>query len=748
MNTLSLTSRQAIHDLLLISKTGYSDLREKVAQHIVLSKPTIMNFMVNDICNSRCIMCRVWEKKRDKELTLGEFSKILEDPLFDRLTYIGVSGGEPTLRPDLAEFFRIICTKHPKILGTGLITNCLDSKQVSKRIRESADTCRNANIPFHVMLSLDGIGSVHDKVRGKTGSFDGVLGVIHSLTNKTDIPVTIGCTISGVNVWDAENVLSFCQEKNIYVRFRIAEFIDRLYNKKCNHIRDFNDEEKYQIGLFFSKLEISYEKNTAVRATYRNIRKMVVEGTSRESGCPYRSHAIGLDSRGNLLFCSPKSPILGSCLTESAHQLYSRNLHIRRKIISNSCPSCIHDYHDKPTMLLVIDSLHERRFRHSFSIETILKYSRATPSGEPKRIKQKQCSKILIVGWYGTETAGDKAIISQIIMRHRDIQPDCSIEIASLYPFITHRTIKELNLNNVSVVKTFSPAYLESCRQADVVIMGGGPLMGIESLGFILAAFVEARKHGIPTLIDGCGIGPLYEERHKTAVKEILRLSTEIRLRDHTSLKWVQKSTGRADAYVTGDPAIGFVKMWIEEKQGLTQVTPNGYFACFFREITEEYAGTLKPHEFTEFKQHFEDNLGSMVHYISRQTGLKPFLAPMHTFVIGGDDRQFARQFRNKYFQNEDMEILERIYSPQDILSLICSSPFNLCMRFHSVLFSETLNVPYLAIDYTGGGKIKGFLSDLNKDHVRIDREKISTGNWCHLIQPIIPKLNTLCQER
>jgi polysaccharide pyruvyl transferase WcaK-like protein len=35
-----------------------------------------------------------------------------------------------------------------------------------------------------------------------------------------------------------------------------------------------------------------------------------------------------------------------------------------------------------------------------------------------------------------------------------------------------------------------------------------------------------------------------------------------------------------------------------------------------------------------------------------------------------------------------------------------------LCMRFHSVLFAHTLGANFLAIDYTGGGKIKGFLSD------------------------------------
>jgi polysaccharide pyruvyl transferase WcaK-like protein len=36
-------------------------------------------------------------------------------------------------------------------------------------------------------------------------------------------------------------------------------------------------------------------------------------------------------------------------------------------------------------------------------------------------------------------------------------------------------------------------------------------------------------------------------------------------------------------------------------------------------------------------------------------------------------------------------------------------------MRYHSVVFAETLKVNYMALDYTNGGKIRGFLKDNNK---------------------------------
>jgi polysaccharide pyruvyl transferase WcaK-like protein len=134
--------------------------------------------------------------------------------------------------------------------------------------------------------------------------------------------------------------------------------------------------------------------------------------------------------------------------------------------------------------------------------------------------------------------------------------------------------------------------------------------------------------------------------------------------------------------------------------------------------------------DFLVFRERFEKELGEMVCNIREKTGLKPLLMPMHTFAVGIDDRDFARRFANTYLQEGDCDIGNKVYSPQDILSVMSRSKFNVCMRFHSVLFAEKLDVPFVAIDYTGGGKIKGFLNDQKKLEFMIDRAEISNGIW------------------
>ena len=189
--------------------------------------PTTLNFMVNNICNSRCKMCRVWKQKPEREITPAELTTVLNDQLFNNLKYVGVSGGEPTLRRDLPDIFRVIAAKKG-LKGTGLITNALSSDHVIKQIMKCNEICMSYGLSFNVMVSLDGIGKVHDLVRGRKGAFENAQKVIRHIRDNTNIELSIGCTVIKENVWQVEEVLDYCKKEKIYAKFRIAEFINRL----------------------------------------------------------------------------------------------------------------------------------------------------------------------------------------------------------------------------------------------------------------------------------------------------------------------------------------------------------------------------------------------------------------------------------------------------------------------------------------------------------------------------------------
>jgi hypothetical protein len=100
----------------------------------------------------------------------------------------------------------------------------------------------------------------------------------------------------------------------------------------------------------------------------------------------------------------------------------------------------------------------------------------------------------------------------------------------------------------------------------------------------------------------------------------------------------------------------------------------------------------------------------------------------MHKYAVGGDDRIFYRRLLTQF-----PEILSRLdnrhRTPIEDLQLIARSRAVLAMRFHSVVFSLATNTPFLAVDYTLGGKIAGLLGDVNALNLLIPIDRFD-GAW------------------
>jgi MoaA/NifB/PqqE/SkfB family radical SAM enzyme len=319
------------------------DLLSRVGQRKTV-KPRVLNLLVNDICNAECQMCNIWKQMPERVVSPDELREILEDNLFTELNYVGVSGGEPTLRSDLPELYEAIATARPDV-STGIITNGLVPDVVIDRVEKSGYVCADHGVDFGVMVSLDGVGEVHDRVRGTEGAFENSVSVLRYFRDETPFSVSVGCTVTKDNVWGVHELLEFCKQEDVNYKFRVAEFIDRLYNDDRNDkIRNFTPRELYHLGLFFAKLEDETRLHATKRRTYRNIRKMLMEGADRSIACYQQTHGATLDSAGNLMYCAPKSPKLGNTLERSAEELYYNNTDIRDQIEEDHCADCIHDY--------------------------------------------------------------------------------------------------------------------------------------------------------------------------------------------------------------------------------------------------------------------------------------------------------------------------------------------------------------------------------------------------------------------
>lgn len=360
------------------------------------TKIEVINLNANDICNSKCIMCNIWKNKKDNDFDPDQLKKLLSDPLYSNVTHVGITGGEPTLRSDLEMVFESVIYSLPKLRGVSIITNGIRQKDIINKILSINNLCLKNHVHFSVMVSLDGYKKVHNKNRGRENNFDSALSVHNYIKYQTEIPISIGCTITKNNVWNLDEFLFFIRNNKINARFRVAEFIERLYNSDLvTEIRNFTDDEKYQIQLFFHKVISTYEESETVKRTYLSIIEML-NGKKRQIGCPYKKNGIVINSKGELSYCAPKSPILGNGINNSSIQLYKKFNKIKSNINKTHCDDCIHDYHFHKTFKEYVVNFKIVFWKKFITIKYV-KYVKILSSLVNKSEANK--NRILIVGW-------------------------------------------------------------------------------------------------------------------------------------------------------------------------------------------------------------------------------------------------------------------------------------------------------------------------------------------------------------
>jgi polysaccharide pyruvyl transferase WcaK-like protein len=326
--------------------------------------------------------------------------------------------------------------------------------------------------------------------------------------------------------------------------------------------------------------------------------------------------------------------------------------------------------------------------------------------------------KVCVVGWYGTETLGDRAILDGIFEILYEVDHKLSVALGSLYPFFTERTLMEdldtyrmsapgihIDIFNIKEEKS----YRENVDKADILIMGGGPLMDLIELSLIIEGFKYAKLKNIPCVLMGCGIGPIHKECYRKIVDEIIDCADAVWLRDIFSLEFIDEKY-IAKTHVLGDPAVVSVEKY--KKNNVSKV--ESYAVVNFRDYqTEEYKQTCNVAEnsFLNTIEYMSDNFE------------KVLLLPNHTFAIGGDDRYIL----TKLWMSEkrsNVEVMHKPLSLYEMYSMVLNARAAIGMRYHSVLFQTILNGNNFIFNYTGSnqGKIKGFLSMHDKNNFYSNR--------------------------
>lgn len=161
--------------------------------------PLFASLEITRRCNARCVYCAASDSE-DGELSTREWLGILDDLSACGTVKVSLTGGEPTLRRDLAELVR-----RGRSLGLRV--------HVQTNGRSLEDFLSQGARPHSVGLSLDGAARTHDKVRGE-GSFDATMAAL-DLARSRELPVGMTAVLSAEAVAQVDSLLRLIRELGV-----------------------------------------------------------------------------------------------------------------------------------------------------------------------------------------------------------------------------------------------------------------------------------------------------------------------------------------------------------------------------------------------------------------------------------------------------------------------------------------------------------------------------------------------------
>ena len=315
----------------------------------VKQKPSFVTFFVTWRCNNKCVMCDVWKKEAQKELSAPEVEAIFKG--LGKIDAIRISGGEPFLRSDLAEIINIIDkVSKPKVIH--ITTNGF----LTKKITETVSKIKNPS-KIHIKISIDGIGEKHDKIRGIPGAYDNAIATIKDLAElrkEKKFYLGVNQTIVGKeSMGDYFKLTDILKDFGVKVHPVLAyKNATALYSaekavEKKPEFETYGLFDKNELGKFIKSLvknagRYGDFKETLVKKYYlKGLYNRVIKGKNKpKPPCLALKSHLRILPNGDVPVCLYNSLIVGNLKDNTVKEIWDgENINKHRKWVKN-CRGC------------------------------------------------------------------------------------------------------------------------------------------------------------------------------------------------------------------------------------------------------------------------------------------------------------------------------------------------------------------------------------------------------------------------
>jgi len=300
-------------------------------------------------CNSRCIMCNIWKMKPKKEMSLNQWKKILEDPMFQHIEKINITGGEALLSPNCIPIIELLVRNIPKLSYIDIVSNGFATELIRKKVQSMLTICKKNNIIFSISISLDGIGMKHEELRGIPNAYNLVMASIlklKELQKQYPFSIVVGSVLMKQTVSEIEKLQAWSKQNNIPQCFQVVGFHD-TYVDNLNKQKDiiFSKQNNKKILRLFETLGKPKNWKDIISYFWKDMYFMYKYQVPRSTPCPFLYDEFAIDALGNVFYCLSEHGIGNIKDTTSVSpvsDLYfdPKNIQYRNYIKTHCCPTC------------------------------------------------------------------------------------------------------------------------------------------------------------------------------------------------------------------------------------------------------------------------------------------------------------------------------------------------------------------------------------------------------------------------
>ncbi len=308
--------------------------------------PKVIVFFSSYRCDSRCTMCYTWVKQQwAPELSLEKIDEIFSDPILGTTVQIvNMTGGEPTARPDMVSIVKILLNRCRGLRRIDLPTNGINTEEVIDKIQQILALLLPTRVRLAVTVSMDGVGEVHEKVRGVKDIFCKVertlqeLKVLSTLYGSR-ISLGLNTTIGRLNYAHAQEMLDYAQRQSVGINFTPAAISEvGVESIQMEKLFVMDQEVHESVARFYEQLATE----GVIKEQYRRFVTTWLRTGKRIGGCAFREgKTVLLEPEGNVYLCGNfKEYVFGNLLKEPFSQAWKRAIDLQRNSDWHQCQTC------------------------------------------------------------------------------------------------------------------------------------------------------------------------------------------------------------------------------------------------------------------------------------------------------------------------------------------------------------------------------------------------------------------------